>query len=101
MKLCNFILIFIASLIFYGCTIGPATYEIFEKDMNYLIGSSWLPDKKYREIYSDDKYIYKIEILKGCHIGFLTNRDDRHERVRDWFIISGKEFCKEQQAYGF
>ena len=98
----NIILIFIASILLNGCYMGSATYEVFEKNMNLNIGDSFIPkmNYKFREIYSEDKYIYKGK--KGqCEYGYLTNRDDKPEVVQEWIIISGKEYCKEQQAYGF
>jgi hypothetical protein len=71
--------------------------------LNSNVGDSFVPitNPKLREVYSEDKYIYKMERPQGCHFGFLTNRDDKPEKVMGWVILSGKEFCKEQQAYGF
>ena len=100
----NIILILLTLIGLNGCYVGPATYEVFENNNNWNIGKSYTPNanKKFREIYSEDKYIYKF---KGddprCIFGHLTNRDDKPEKVIGWIIISGKEFCKEQQAYGF
>ncbi len=45
-------------------------------------------------------YIYKNS-HKGCVYGYLTNRDDKPEKVIGWIIISGKEFCKEQKNFTF
>lgn len=104
MRIKNIILILLIFISFASCYAGPATYEVFENDRNYNVGHSRIPNanKKFREIYSEDKYIYKF---KGddprCVYGYLTNRDDKPEKVIDWIIISGKEYCKEQQAYGF
>lgn len=104
MRLKNIILVVITSILFNGCYMGSATYEVFEKNME-LNKRIWTPNEhminNFREVYSKDKYIYKFEDPKGCHYGFLTNRDDKPEKVIGWIIISGKEYCKEQQAYGF
>ena len=50
-------------------------------------------------VYSEDRYIYEFEKPKGCIYGYLTNKDDKPERVLDWVILSGKEFCKERRAW--
>jgi hypothetical protein len=102
MRVSNFILILLVIICFCGCYAGPATYEVFERNMNFNIGTALIPKTvpEKREIYSDDKYIYKGRIGQ-CNYGFLTNRDDKPEKVIGWIILSGKEFCKEQQAYGF
>jgi hypothetical protein len=95
------LLSFISLLSFSGCYIGDPTYEVFESARNIQIGYSSIPiaNSEYREIYSEDKYIYKMERPKGCHFGFLTNRDDKPEKVIGWTILSGKEYCKEKQAW--
>jgi hypothetical protein len=43
--------------------------------------------------------IYISERPKGCIIGYLTNRDNNPEQVIGWIILSGKEYCKEKQAW--
>ena len=81
---------------------GPSTYEIFEYTMNFNVGWSGIPNANphLREIYSEDKYIYIFRNNpNGCVYGFLTNRDDKPEKVIGWIIISGKEFCKQQRSY--
>ena len=100
MKIKNIILLFIVCSIFSGCYIGSPSYEVFEKNMNFNVGDSFTPkmNNKFREIYSEDKYIY-IGKKGQCEYGFLTNRDDNPEKVIGWIIISGKEYCKERQAY--
>ena len=85
-----------------GCYIGPATYEVFEYNRNFNARYMDFPKviPQYREIYSEDKYIYIYRNSpKGCVYGYLTNRDDSPEKVIGWIINSGKEFCKEQQRY--
>lgn len=98
----NIILALAISIFFSGCYIGVASYEVFERDRNYHIGLDHIPKSfgpDSRNIYSEDKYIYISERPKGCHYGYLTNRDDKPEKVIGWIIISGKEYCKEQQAW--
>ncbi|MFV0481164.1 MAG: hypothetical protein ACK5LP_04195 [Campylobacteraceae bacterium] len=83
-----------------GCSthINPKSYEEFEKNKNLAIGGSHIPNmnKDRREIYSEDKYIYKFETPPKCFFGYLTNRDENEEKVIGWVILSGKEYCKQQ-----
>ncbi len=98
----NIILVIAVSIVLSGCRMGPSTYEIFERNMNSAIGTSWVvsANPHLREIYSEDKYIYIFKrIPEGCFHGYLSNRDDKPEKVIGWIIISGKEFCKEQRSY--
>ena len=47
-----------------------------------------------------DIYIYIFRHNpEGCIHGILTNRDDKPEKAVGWIILSGKENCKQQQAY--
>ena len=100
MKIINIILILTISVLLSGCYIGAASYEVFEKNMNFNVGDSFIPkmNYKFREIYSEDKYIY-IGKKGQCEYGFLTNKDDKPEKVIGWIVISGKEYCKEKQAW--
>ena len=62
MKIKNIILIFIVCSIFSGCYIGSPSYEVFERSRNYHIGKDHIPKSfgaDSRNIYSEDKYIYK------------------------------------------
>ena len=100
----NIILFIIVSIVLSGCRMGPSTYEVFENNNNWNIGKSGIPNANphLREIYSEDKYIYIFRNSpKGCVYGYLTNRDDKPEKVIGWIIISGKEFCKEQKNFTF
>jgi thioredoxin-related protein len=99
MKIVNLFL-FVMLFIFSGCRMGPTMYEVFERKMNFNVGKSFIPhmNKQYREIYSNDKYIYIFEDGQ-CVYGFLTNRDGKPEKVVDWIILSGKKYCKEQQQW--
>jgi hypothetical protein len=102
MKIRNIILIFIVCSTFSGCYIGASSYEVFERSRNYHIGKDNIPKSfgiDSRNIYSEDKYIYISERPKGCIIGYLTNRDNNPEKVIGWILISGKEYCKEKQAW--
>lgn len=56
----NILLILTISVLLNGCYIGAASYEVFEKNMNFNVGDSFIPkmNYKFREIYSEDKYIY-------------------------------------------
>jgi hypothetical protein len=68
----NIILIFIVCSTFSGCYIGSPSYEVFERNMNFNVGDSFIPNmnKDKREIYDKDKYIYRGK--KGqCEYGFL------------------------------
>ncbi len=99
----NIILVIAVSIVLSGCRYGPATYEEFVHQRNFNAKYMDFPKviPHYREIYSEDKYIYRYENPKGCHYGYLTNRDDKPEKVIGWIIISGKEFCKEQKNFTF
>ena len=103
MKLFKIILLIISSFILSGCAmrdplITEPVYEEFAKNRNLAIGGSHIPNMNQhrREIYSEDKYIYKFETPPKCFFGYLTNKDDKPEKVIDWVILSGKEFCKQQ-----
>lgn len=100
----NIILILLTLIVFTGCRYGEPTYETFEYNNNWNIGKTHIPNlnPNIREIYSEDKYIYIFRNSpKGCVYGYLTNRDDKSEKVIGWIIISGKEFCKEQKNFTF
>ncbi len=102
MKIKSFIFTLIVSSTFSGCYISPPSYEVFERSRNYHIGKEHIPKSfgtDSRNIYSEDKYIYISERPKGCIIGYLTNRDNNPEKVIGWIILSGKEYCKEKQAW--
>jgi len=99
----NIISIFVTTVFLGGCRIGPATYEEFVHQRNfnarYMDFPKVIPQR--REIYSEDKYIYIVKHPKGCVYGYLTNRDDKPEKVIGWIILSGKEHCKEQRNFTF
>jgi hypothetical protein len=104
MRLGNIMLPIIIVFGFGGCRMGPATYEIFERNMHLGFDSNsfvlhW--SKDHREVYSEDKYIYLIEGPKGCICGYFTNRDENPEKVIGWVVLSGEEYCKEQETYFF
>ncbi|MDD2640466.1 MAG: hypothetical protein PHS65_05695 [Arcobacteraceae bacterium] len=99
MKIKSFIFLFVISLLLSGCGIGVASYEVFERNRNHNIGNKALVyfNQKNRKAYDKNHYIY--EYPKGCTFGFLTNRDNKEEKVVDWIILSGKEYCKEQEKW--
>jgi thioredoxin-related protein len=101
MKIKIFIFIFVISLLLSGCYIGSPSYEVFERNNNWNIGKPHLPklNPNLKKIYSEDRYIYILEFPKGCVVGYLTNRDDNPEVVQEWFIISGKEYCKDTETF--
>ena len=93
----------IASILLSGCYIGEPSYEVFKKNMELQVkyfGPSEYKTNNIRQIYDENRYIYKF---KGddprCIYGYLTNKDDKPEKVIGWIILSGKENCKE--TYGF
>ena len=87
---------------FGGCNYFTPTYEIFAGNMDNQL-KYWEPNKynnNMRQIYDENRYIYIYENdPKGCTYGILTNRDDKPEKAVGWIILSGKENCKQQQAY--
>lgn len=101
MKFRNFILFTVVLVGFSGCYIGEPSYEVFVKNMEAnLRPPSPILSHKNKQIYSKDRYIYIVEWNKeGCVVGFLSNKDDKPERVLGWTILSGKEFCKERRAW--
>ena len=86
-----------------GCVYITPSYEVFVNNMESNM-RNWTPTeyiiKNHREIYDENRYIYIYEDdPKGCTYGILTNRDDKPEKAVGWIILSGKENCKQQQAY--
>ena len=86
-----------------GCAFGEATYEIFVEKMEFNM-RIWRPNEyminNVRQIYDENRYIYILRHNpEGCIRGILTNRDDKPEKAVGWIILSGKENCKQQQAY--
>lgn len=99
MKIISLILT-IAPLMYTGCYMGPSTYEIFKKNMDLQIGRGLYPGMKDRKKIYDAEYdIYPAEYPKGCNWGYLVKRNDEKKTIVGWKIISGEEYCKEQQAY--
>ena len=87
---------------FGGCVYITPSYEVFAGNMDNQL-KYWEPNKynnNMRQIYDENRYIYIYEDdPKGCTYGILTNRDDKPEKAVGWIILSGKENCKQQQAY--
>ena len=100
MKFRNFILFIITLIGCSGCYIGEPSYEVFKETLKTNIGNpNILLAQNNKRVYSEDRYIYEFERPKGCRYGYLTNKDDKPERVLGWVILSGKEFCKERRAW--
>lgn len=100
-----FIIVFIVS----GCYMGAATYGIFERQNESVIKnkiSMLSPKLAYiKQDYNKEEYVYirdsdRIKnIPDECIFGFITKKDDPKQIAIRWEIISGKEYCKEQQQY--
>ncbi|KEA45185.1 hypothetical protein CR66_09455 [Campylobacter mucosalis] len=92
------IFLFLAVLVgLNGCLLMQSNnYENFKKNQDKFLNTSDIPWMFYykREIYDENRYIYKFERPAGCHFGFLTNRDKKQEVVQEWIILSGKEKCQ-------
>lgn len=100
MKIINLMLVVITPLLYTGCYMGPTTYEIFKKNMDLQIGRGLYPGMRDRKKFYNEKYdIYPAEHPKGCIWGYLVKRDDEKKTIIGWKIISGEEYCKEQQGY--
>lgn len=99
------IIVFIVS----GCYMGAATYEIFERQRNFAVKNKFSminSDQNYiKQNYNEQEYIYirnhnSIKnIPKECVYGFITQKDDPKQIIIRWEILSGKEYCKQQQQY--
>ncbi|QCD45670.1 hypothetical protein [Campylobacter mucosalis] len=89
---------------FSGCCFSSASYENFAYKRNAEKYNNSIPKyyAKRREIYDNNRYIYKFRFYEDprCAYAFFTNRDDKPERVIEWVIISGKEYCIEQPGCG-
>ncbi|CUU81896.1 Uncharacterised protein [Campylobacter hyointestinalis] len=105
MKFISFLTIVIMVFFSNGCYFKNATYDNFKYKRDFFLiphnSKIILSLKEFREIYDDTRYIYKF---KGddprCHYGYLTNKDDKPERILEWIILSGKEYCKETPGIG-
>ncbi|MBN1839438.1 MAG: hypothetical protein JW802_05280 [Campylobacterales bacterium] len=109
MKVNNVFLVVIVFMV-SGCYMGAKTYEIFEKQNNGFIArkTSIKPFAGYyiKKDYNETEYIYIRDYERGrknipdeCVFGFITKKDDPKQIAIRWEIISGKEYCKEQQQY--
>jgi hypothetical protein len=106
MKTINIILLITLLFGLGGCygrlPLKEQSYAFFEENKNLTIGGSLIPEMNQhrREIYSEDRYIYRFETPPKCVFGYLTNKDDKPEKVIGWVILSGKDFCR-QQIHGW
>ena len=90
-----------------GCRMGPNTYEVFEDNKNSLVKLQPSMDvfSGYdRTDFNETMYIYirnthERAIDTRCQYGFRTKKNDPDQRPLDWIIISGKEYCKQQQLW--
>ncbi|MDY0365956.1 MAG: lipoprotein [Arcobacteraceae bacterium] len=102
----NIIFILTITFILSGCYSIVPTYSSFEYKRNHylLIHNSHIIPKYFkerREDYDENRYIYKFNgDDPRCVYAYLTHKDDNPEMVREWFIISGKEYCKEAPGIG-
>ena len=106
MKIKNFIFIFIISLLLSGCGIGAKSYEVFERNRDINIGNKMLGRDKFlqKKEYDNKHYIYIynniLPDLDGrCVFGYIVEKNDPKQISIDWEILSGKEYCKEQQKW--
>ena len=85
-----------------GCNMGPSTYKVFKKNMDLQIGHGLYTGMNDRKKMYDEQYdIYPAEYPKGCKWGYLVKKNTKKKTIVGWKIISGKEYCHDQQAYGF
>lgn len=111
MKTRNIFLIVILLFGFNGCGIGSHTYEIFKKDNDSVLerGStnmSYFVKYYEKKEYNNNQYIYiknnfKRDISEKCVYGFIVNKDDPKQKAIGWKVLSGKEYCKQQQQWFF
>jgi hypothetical protein len=110
MKVSNVLLFITVIFLFQGCYIGQSKLEVFENFLNINLGKKQKSNNKtiirkdydmskYIYIYSGDSFKNKDFLDKRCVFGYLTEKDDPKQRAIDWKIISGKEYCKQQQKY--
>jgi hypothetical protein len=93
MRLDNMVILIIILFTLSGCS--ETSYQVFEKNALVGVAKSFNPNKNQerREIYSEDKYIYVYSFFRKCVYGYLTNRDDKPEKVIGWIILSGEDHC--------
>ncbi|AXH11276.1 hypothetical protein [Halarcobacter bivalviorum] len=114
MKIKSILLIFIISLLLSGCGIGVKSYEIFEQQQNAITNNTNIYNSHssiefysqyyIQKDYNDDKYIYirnnyKRKVSEKCIYGHLAKKNDPKQKVIGWKILSGKEYCKQQQQW--
>jgi len=95
----EFIAIWAAFTVVHAVTLSIVnipSYSYFEDYHNSQLFNSMIIYSRYKEIYSEDRYIYKLKWIydSRCIYAYITNRDDKPEIIIDWMIISGKEYCK-------
>ena len=43
--------------------------------------------------YNNNQYIYTYTNSKGCNFGYITNKNDKNQRIKSWKILNNKEKC--------
>lgn len=51
-------------------------------------------------MYEKNYYLYIVEYPKNCIFGYITDKNDTKQIIKNWILISGKKFCKEQEIIG-
>jgi hypothetical protein len=114
MRIRNFIFIIGIFFLFSGCGIGTKSYKEFEKQQDFITKDTSIANSnssiefysKYyiKESYSDSLFIYirnnyNRKVSQKCVYGHLTRKDDSKQRIIGWVILSGKEYCEQQQQW--
>ena len=93
-----------------GCYMGAKNYDVFSGLNNSIIQNKTSFNSYLRgyikENYNNELYIYirndnQRNVPKECVYGFLTKKNDPKQIAIDWVIVSGEEFCNNQQKWMF
>ena len=96
----NILLALIILFVFSGCVTGPSTYEVWKRNMDLQIGYRLYSGMKNRKKFYNEEYsIYPAEYPKRCKWGYLVKNNDPEMKIVGWKILSGKEYCKDRQAW--
>jgi hypothetical protein len=115
MRINNILIIIVILFGFSGCTmkVGKPSYDKFKRTMDSLIyyynpsiAPKYLSKCFIKKRYSQnlDIYIRKNEsmcdknIPPKCIFALIVNKQNK--KIINWKIISGKQFCKEQEIIG-
>lgn len=99
MRINNILTVIVILFGLSGCATGPATYEIFQKNLDMSIGDKLYPGlrNKDKKTYDKNHYIYILEYPKNCIFGYIVKKNDPEMKIVSWKIISGKKYCKERE----